>query len=518
MNIYPHTQARRSSTSSAFSPRSLFSSALTLALLSSVYVPLIPRALAQNVEEHSLLIFEPVLIETISDGDLVQINELTSLPSSSEAESVSEYIFKRAAQEAAQTASNEVTSIAAYEESIKQLELQGGAYEPALSQELLSLANVYQRQNDHIKALEYLDQALHINRVNSGLFNLEQEQIIEGKISSHVALGELNDADVEQQYLFYLKRKAFGDGSVELIPALNRYAEWNIYAFDSRLASNPTLDLTSASNTLPGNVLNNSIIKEEFRNTRLVNAQFIYRTIRDILLNNFGSMDSRLLEVEKKLALTNYFFATNLDMSSNSISNSNFSSQAPNSTQQFYNMSRISSNSLGFKYGREALERRLSLLLNFNTSTPEEIAKARIELADWLLIFKKRSSALETYKFAYDELAGKGVEQESIDEIFTPDLPATIPTFIYYRYTRASLKIPADLPIKYLGWFDVTMQLNRFGQPQNVEIFNSSPDAAESVELQLNRFLRNSTSFRPRFADGEILQSEKIEARYYYSY
>jgi hypothetical protein len=518
MIIYPHTQARRSSTSSAFSPRSLFSSALTLALLSSVYVPLIPRALAQNVEEHSLLIFEPVLIETISDGDLVQINELTSLPSSSEAESVSEYIFKRAAQEAAQTASNEVTSIAAYEESIKQLELQGGAYEPALSQELLSLANVYQTQNDHIKALEYLNQALHINRVNSGLFNLEQERIIESKISSHIALGEINDADVQQQYLFYLKRKAFGDDSIELIPALNRYAEWNIYAFDSRLVTNPMFGITSSSNTFPVNATNNLIVEEEFRNTRLVNAQFIYRTIIDILLNNYGSSDSRLLAVEKKLALTNYFFATNLDMSSNAISNGNFSSQALNSSQEFYNMSRVSTNSLGFRHGREALERHLNLLLRLNTSTPEEIAKARIEFGDWLLIFKKRSAAIEAYQFAYDELVAKGVDQEVVNKIFSPDLPATIPTFIYYRYTRDSLNLPADLPIKHHGWFDVSMQLNRFGQPQNVEIFNRSPDASESVEFRLSRFLRNSTSFRPRFADGQLVQRDTIEARYYYSY
>jgi hypothetical protein len=511
---YPDIQARLTSTSSALSQPSLFASVLSVTFLFSVFVQLIPSASAQSAEDLSFLLFEPVLIETIADGDLVQVKELTSLASSNEGESASEFIFKRSAQEAAELASTESTTIAAYEESIKQLELQGGAYESGLSQELLSLGNTYQTQNDHIKALEHLDHALHINRVNSGLFNLEQEQIIEGKIRSHIALGEINDADVQQQYLFYLKRKAFGDGSVELIPALNRYAEWNIYVFDSRLASNPTLDLTS----LPGNSLNNSIIKEDFRNTRLVNAQFIYRTIRDILLNNFDGLDSRLLEVEKKLALTNYFFATNLGMSSNSISNGNFSPQAPSSSQEFYNMPRVSSNSLGFKYGRDALERRLNLLLNFNTSTPEEIVKARIELADWLLIFKKRSAALETYKFAYDELAAKGLEQESIDKIFTPDLPATIPTFIYYRHTRASLNIPAELPIKHLGWFDVTMQLNRFGQPQNIEIFNRSPDAAESVEIQLNRFLRNSTSFRPRFNDGEILQSETIETRYYYSY
>lgn len=181
-------------------------------------------------------------------------------------------------------------------------------------------------------------------------------------------------------------------------------------------------------------------------------------------------------------------------------------------------MSRVSTNSLGFRHGREALERHLNLLLRLNTSTPEEIAKARIEFGDWLLIFKKRSAAIEAYQFAYDELVAKGVDQEVVNKIFSPDLPATIPTFIYYRYTRDSLNLPADLPIKHHGWFDVSMQLNRFGQPQNVEIFNRSPDASESVEFRLSRFLRNSTSFRPRFADGQLVQRDTIEARYYYSY
>lgn len=487
-------------------------------LLFTIFTLTQSESFAQNGDDLSLLIFEPVLIERINVEDEIQVNELTILPSGSEPKSTSEFIINRLLQANSQAAAIEESTIAAYEENIKKLELAGGVYEPELSEALLSVSNIYQSQDDHIQALEYLDQALHVNRVNLGLFNLEQEQIIEGKIKSHIALGELNEADAQHQYLFYLKRKAYGDASVELLPALRRFAEWNIYAFDSRLATNPTLDFSAEAQTLPSNLSSLSVVDEGFRNSKLINAEFMYRTIINILLNNFGDTDIRLLDIERKLALTNYFFATNLDINSNAISNGNFSPQAFNSTQEYYNMSRISSNSFGFRYGREALERRINLLLSLDSLPATEITKARIELADWLLIFNKRTAAFEAYKNAYDDLAEQGADEQTLASFFSPVLPETIPAFINYRFTRSSLNIPENVALNYQGWFDVSIHLNRFGQPQNIEILDRSPDASDAIESRLSSFLGKSTSYRPRFSNGEILERETFEARYYYSY
>lgn len=512
MHTIDHNQAMSCGTRSTPGYWSLH--ALFLALLTSLPVP----TLAQNSNELRNLVFEPVLIVTAElDGEML-VQEITRLPIAENPVSSSEFLFSRITEVVEQGPGDPEQAVMGYEENIRDLEIQGGVYEYALSQELVSLGSVYQSMNDHEKALEYLDKALHINRVNLGLFNLEQESIIKEQIESYVALGDLENADHQQEYLFFLKRRAYGGDSVELLPALTQYAEWNIFAFDSRLALDPNLTYAAESGMYTDNGVSNSIGEEDFRTIRLMNAQNIYRTMIQILLNNFGVADPRLLDIERRLALTNYFFATNLDINSDVFSNGNNSSLALASSQGYYDMSRVSSNSMGYRHGREALERRLQYILNNNSMAAEDIARARVDLADWLLLFKKRAAALEIYDEAYRELKAAGGSQEVIDELFNPPMPVTIPTFIDYRYTRDYLDIPQDVALDYEGWIDVNVEINRYGQPTNVGILGKSMSVTEPIESRLFRQLRNSTSFRPRFSNDALLFEDSITARYYYSY
>jgi len=71
--------------------------------------------------------------------------------------------------------------------------------------------------------------------------------------------------------------------------------------------------------------------------------------------------------------------------------------------------------------------------------------------------------------------------------------------------------------LDYRGWFDLDIEINRFGQTTGVTLINKSNDSDEQVEAILLRQLRNSTSFRPRFKDGELVDKEVVTLRYYYS-
>ena len=475
-------------------------------------------AAAQNIDELRNLVFQPVPASFTELDDETLVEEIAAPPGSGTPVGVTAYLRDIAEREAAQSLNDLELSIEDYEDNIRNLENQGGAYEFALSQELLSLGTLYQAMDDHETALEHLEKALHINRVNLGLFNLEQERIIEEQIESYIAMGDLEAADHQQEYLFFLKRRAYGGDSVELLPALTRYAEWNIFAFDSRLSMDPTLTYAAESSIYTGNGVSNSIGEEDFRTVRLMNAQNIYRTMLNILLNNFGISDPRLLDIERRLALTNYFFATNLDINSDVFSNGNNSSLALASSQGYYDMSRVSSNSMGYRHGREALERRLEYIRNNPTMTAADIARARVDLADWLLVFKKRMAALEIYEQAYNELKAAGGGQEVFDELFSPVMPVTIPTFIDYRYTRDYFNIPEDVALDYKGWLDVRIGINRFGQPSSVDIIGKSMDVTDLIESRLFQHLRDSTSYRPRFANDALLEEDVVEVRYYYSY
>jgi len=488
---------------------------LTLVILPGFFT----SAVGQNREELRQLIFEPVLMNFSQTNETLdgirEGTELTSLPQAEHPVAVSEYISQQFREAVGSTSQNNQDSIGEYEERLSNLELEGGAYEPALSQELLSIGTLYQSQGEHDLALEYFDKALHINRVNQGLYNLEQEPILDEIIESYIALGDLQAADMQQEYLIYLKRKVHGSTSVDLLPDLDRYADWNIFAFDSRLSMDPALTYAAESSVYTDNNVNNSIGEEDFRTIRLMNAQVIYQTIINILLNNFGIHDPRILDIEKKLALTNYFFATSLSLKSDAFKSAASSSS---SSQGYYDISRVSSNSMGYRHGREALERRLEYMLDMEDIPARNIVQARLELGDWLLMFKKRTAALDLYEEAYVEALASEIPQEELNAMFSPAYPETIPGFIDYNYTRAVWNIPDDVALDYQGWIDLRFRLNRFGKPQNVEVLGRSLSVTEPIEDRLTRQIKNSSSFRPRFKEDKLLEEDIIEARYYYTY
>jgi len=147
---------------------------LIAAALTAIAAP----APAQNNNELSHLIFEPVLINVIELDDELQIEEITSLPRTGDPQSSTDYLYKTFIEEQQPEPGDLDQAIVDYERSIRDLEIQGGAYEYGLSQEFVSLGMIHQSRNEHELALEHFDKALHINRVNLGLFNLEQEEVI----------------------------------------------------------------------------------------------------------------------------------------------------------------------------------------------------------------------------------------------------------------------------------------------------------------------------------------------------
>src|SRR5690606_31835052 len=115
--------------------------------------------------------------------------------------------------------------------------------------------------------------------------------------------------------LFYLQRRLLGDRSVDLLPALARYADWNMFAYTARpqQVALPAAVDTEADAGTPQPAIAAMTNPQGFRNSRLLNAQSMYQAIIRILVSNFGPADPRLPDYERQLALANYFFATTFD-------------------------------------------------------------------------------------------------------------------------------------------------------------------------------------------------------------
>ena len=133
-----------------------------------------------------------------------------------------------------------------YNSAVEEIEYTGGAWDRALVEELFALGILQQQQGDHDAAVKTFDRAIHVNRINDGLYTLQQIPHVESMLDSYLALKDWQNADDYNNYLFFIQRKAFGANDPRIIPVLDRLANWNLQAFDLGYGDVPGLRLSTA--------------------------------------------------------------------------------------------------------------------------------------------------------------------------------------------------------------------------------------------------------------------------------
>jgi hypothetical protein len=448
----------------------------------------VPASHAQQVVSLRYLLFDPVLIQIETpeeEGEPYQVTELTALPAG-EAVDLRSWLANLSVPFDGQDQATLESQLDYFKEAIALLELQEGTFSPRLSQELQAQGDILVQAGDINGALAAFDRAAHIIRVNSGLFSLEQIPVIESTIEAHLTRGDLIAANEQQEYLYYLQRKAYGEGNPDqLLQALNSFAEWNLYAFNANYYE---------------------ISRIAFRAQSLLKAQMLYMQIVDILTHGFGKSDPRLPDAEKALAITSYLYLTNFDPAVD---------YAPE--QRPYDSSMMPKNTLGSRLGNDALERRIEYLQSLENTDPEALISARLDLADWQLFSRKRSNSLDLITEAYAEAGKLNLPRERVEEIFYPPLPALVPAFTHPRYSRAALKVPENIALEYMGYVDIHYTLNKYGQIRTADVLGTSAGTPQEITERLLRNLRRS-QFRPRLRDGEFIDSDQLSVRYYYTF
>src|SRR5690606_13532121 len=75
---------------------------------------------------------------------------------------------------------------------------------------------------------------------------------------------------------------------------------------------------------------------------------------------------------------------------------------------------------LGLRQGRDALERRVDYLAGKADTSLEDVVQAKLDLADWMLMFSKRMGALEVYQEAWRDMSAAGTPAQELDALFNP--------------------------------------------------------------------------------------------------
>ena len=128
----------------------------------------------------------------------------------------------------------------AYERQVRLLEEEGGPYAGALAEPLADLARQYQVNGDYAEAQEIYERAIHVLRINEGLYSESQVPLLNALFDIYRLSGDVSTLDGRYDYYFRL----YGNGEPPFttlrIGASLAYLRWQREALRLQLDSRDT--------------------------------------------------------------------------------------------------------------------------------------------------------------------------------------------------------------------------------------------------------------------------------------
>ncbi|AMX01694.1 energy transducer TonB [Microbulbifer thermotolerans] len=365
-------------------------------------------------------------------------------------------------------------AVESYRERIEEMETMYGAYGAGMDEQLLGLGTALQEAGAHEEAISQFRRAMLISRVNEGLYSLSQIPMIERMIESQIALNQWEEANDNQQYLYWLHARNYGEKDPRMLPVINNLSRWHLQAYVEEKGGTLFEHLISATN--------------------------LYQLAVDIITQNFGANDLRLVEALRGLKATNYYLATYEGepqppvVVNTSFGSGNVDAQR-RSKLDHYRMNSFSS-------GKNAIARIVDVYQKNPQSPPAASAKAKVELGDWYMMFNKWHSARQTYGEAYQALWDNGATNREIEDIF--GRPAALPAL---PMLEEDPNTPAN------AYVTVAYDVTAFGKARNIRILNAYPEDRISIRSRVRSVLKRA-KFRPRFENGEPVETKNIVQRF----
>ncbi|MDO8272924.1 MAG: tetratricopeptide repeat protein [Gammaproteobacteria bacterium] len=363
-----------------------------------------------------------------------------------------------------------------YEQMLEQLEYDGGAWSAQIAEELSTLGNLLYAQGDYEESIEVFDRAVHVNRVNYGLYSTQQIPLLERMVESHIALGQWQEADQQQQYAFYVQNKAYGARDPRMVEVFENLARWNITSFFRGIDPDPS--------------------------ARLLETYLLFRAAANTVAFHFGTADPRYVSLLRDVAgasdmMTRYtppgtVTATptnpNIRRVSEFVGVPNDQVRVPNGG------------------GEGALRKILEFYSDDDRPVTRENLLLRVraltELGDWYMMEQTRQAALDAYTDAWNLLLtmedGRVLAKQYFDQI------VFLPTFSRFDdERREAFQVSPDFGARQ-GYVDISFDVSRYGHASNFTVLAVEPAGMGRVDMMAINHLRSLT-VRPRVEEGETL-------------
>lgn len=429
-----------------------------------------------------------------------------------------------------------------------------GPYSAAVRETYQALGLAQQQAGLHEEAIASFESAMHVDRVNGGLYTMQQIPLVESIIASYEASGNIDEVSNFEEYLYYINQKSFAVDDPRLLAAKERWADWNVQAYlkqgnrntsfnagpagTASLGSAAGPEFVAVQNPRNGsylyvprsqmlNVLNSpglpgamgvndlymrssafAVSPEMMMDERLRRARDLYQEIIDHPDEDF----QRTRERDVELKLANIAFATKREFDALE----NRSDPGATSLQQMNTT--VMPNSLvtqGYTRNRERLEALAARLEQDPSSDPVAIGKAYIDVGDWHLAYDRGERGREAYRKAIDTMQKGNVDAATIAMVFNPGPLVPVPGFALHPYSRGFLGLSGAEAQAPAGYFDVELSLTENGRVRDLRIVGAAPEAPQRLRRLLLEYLRNH-AMRPQLVDGTLAREVPLRVRVHY--
>lgn len=362
----------------------------------------------------------------------------------------------------------------AWEARISEAFYSGGPYAPQLSETLQDAGNYFYSRGDYRSAIDHWRRAVHLTRVNDGLYTELQMPTLQRLLDTYLEMGDFESADGIQAYLYHLKRQSHQPRDQAYIDATVAWVDWRRQQWLRGPRSTDPKELLSLWRLLD----RQSRESEEDRLSAAQLEPLVYAQLD--MLHVIGTANFGLdREAEIMLGSRPGDYGMDID------------------TEQAQQLQ-----DSAYSRGRKRLELLLERMVE--AGDLEGQAQAWLALGDWHMWNDVPLRAADSYRecWAILEKAGNTVLQR---EWFGKPVPLPADGELWAGPgTAAEFEESAVV----LARFTVT----RRGRAEDIDTQARDP-VREGSAIRLSRMLRGSR-FRPRLDGGEPVDTAQVEREY----
>ncbi|MDO8862995.1 tetratricopeptide repeat protein [Haliea sp. E1-2-M8] len=370
-----------------------------------------------------------------------------------------------------------------HQRSVDLLQASRGPYSPTLIEPLSELGRAYQHTGRHRPAIDAFKRALHLIRVNRGLYSEDQLSLMEHLLVSQLALGQVAMADAGHDYLYRVQRKLYQPGSEAMSEAAMAYGDWKRKAFLDGFGD------ATYRHLLKIHKLHSGMIDEIQAGNAddLAQVPHLYERMRaEYLISRYEREQGPVVQLN--------------------ISQSGLNAM-PSSTQEELEFHRLKKNN--YRTGRRTMERIVTLLERQDPTNVQALVEAGIAQGDWYAWWGQTALARQCYERAY----ALGSEDGS---------PATDPASLFAEpvelpgepvFQPGPMTPPANNQARAVVRFDVS----ELGEARDIKYIELEAERADDARLVLYRMLR-SVRFRPILREGTVARAHAIVREYNFQY